>query len=235
MLVCRLLDHFHHNVGDNSMGWRALDLFCKAGGATRGLQLAGYHVTGVDIEPQPRYCGDEFIQADAMKFPLDGYDFIWASPSCQGHTAMNNDKTRWDQSQLGRVRRRLERHGGRWAIENVVSPSTRRILGPNAICLCGSMFGLGVEHRGTFYQLQRHRLVLASQPIQAPRCAHTEPVVGVYGGHARCRAARYGGRGTRDPWDHRAIASKAMNIDWMTLDELSEAIPPAYSRLVGEQ
>ena len=31
---------------------RALDLFCCAGGATRGLQEAGFHVTGVDIKPQ---------------------------------------------------------------------------------------------------------------------------------------------------------------------------------------
>jgi len=211
---------------------RALDLFCKAGGATRGLQLAGYHVTGVDIKPQPRYCGDEFIQTDAMKFPLEGYDFIWASPSCQGHTELNNDKSKWDRTQLGKVIKRLKKHGGRWAVENVMG--ARPVMGPEAVCLCGSMFGLGVGHGGAFYQLQRHRLVLASYPFKPPICDHSEPVVGVYGGHARCRAARHGGRRTRDPWDHKTIASMAMGIDWMTLNELSEAIPPVYSKFVVE-
>lgn len=62
---------------------RLLDLFCGAGGATRGYQLAGFHVTGVDIAPQPHYCGDEFVQTDAMTFPLDGFDaYPWDDTEC---------------------------------------------------------------------------------------------------------------------------------------------------------
>ena len=64
---------------------KLLDLFCGAGGAGMGYHLAGFEVTGVDIAPQERY-PFEFIQGDAMTFPLDGYDFIHASPPCQDYS-----------------------------------------------------------------------------------------------------------------------------------------------------
>jgi len=47
-------------------GLTALDLYCGAGGATRGLQMAGFHVTAVDIKPQPRNPADRFIVADVL-------------------------------------------------------------------------------------------------------------------------------------------------------------------------
>src|SRR5579872_6062895 len=77
---------------------RVLDLFCGAGGATKGLQQAGFHVTGIDIKPQPRYCGDRFIQANALDHNLwageilwsEGpFDLFWASPPCQKHSRMS--------------------------------------------------------------------------------------------------------------------------------------------------
>lgn len=41
---------------------RLLDLFCGAGGATKGYQQAGFYVVGIDKEPQPHYCGHTLSQ-----------------------------------------------------------------------------------------------------------------------------------------------------------------------------
>jgi DNA (cytosine-5)-methyltransferase 1 len=217
---------------------RAIDLYCKAGGATRGLQLAGFHVTGVDLVASPRYCGDYFVRDDVLA-ALDnprrycgGFDFIWASPPCQFATAL---KTMPDAKQhpnlIPATRALLEASGKPYVIENV--EGAREHL-RNPITLCGSMFGLGAQG----CRLERHRLFEASFPLVAPPCRHdARPVIGIYGGHARRRAASAGGRGTRDAWEggHRAAASEALGIDWQTLGEMSEAIPPAYSRWIAEQ
>jgi DNA (cytosine-5)-methyltransferase 1 len=71
---------------------KLLDLFCGGGGATKGYQRAGFYVVGVDIKQQPNYCGDEFYQADAMTYPLDGFDAIHASPPYQHYSSATRDK-----------------------------------------------------------------------------------------------------------------------------------------------
>lgn len=58
----------------------ALDICCRKGGATVGLQRAGFYVIGIDIEPQPGYPGDEFIQADGLtvlKLMEQGAGQLW--------------------------------------------------------------------------------------------------------------------------------------------------------------
>lgn len=75
--------------------------------------------------------------------------------------------------------------------------------------------------------LARHRNFECSFPIEQPECQHNaDPVIGVYGGHARRRAASAGGRGTKDVWigGHKAAASEAMGIYWMTLINVFPAL-----------
>lgn len=207
---------------------KALDLFCCAGGASMGLHRAGFEVTGVDLAPQRRY-PFKFIQADALTLPLDGFDFIWASPPCQGYTAIRfAPGAKGAPLLIDAVRDRMPA-GVPWVIENV---EEARWALRNPVLLCGSMFDLGAQGCRT----QRHRLFEANFPLVQPKCSHDDrPVIGVYGGHARRRAASAGGRGTRDVWEggHKTAAAEALGIDWMTLGELSESIPPAYAEYIG--
>ena len=214
---------------------RMLDLFCCAGGAGMGYHRAGFEVVGVDIVPRPRY-PFTFVQADVMTLDPDwiaSFDAIHASPPCQGYTAMRHAPgARGAPLLIDGVRDLLEASGLPWIIENV---EEARWAMREPVTLCGTMFGLGVEG----HELRRHRLFEGSVPISAPSpCQHTDaPVIGVYGGHARRRSARHGGRGTRDVWQggHRTAMSAAMGMDWATCNEMSEAIPPAYSEWLGRQ
>src|SRR3972149_6341276 len=123
-----------------------LDLFCGAGGAARGYQRAGFYVVGVDIKPQPHYCGDEFYRADALTYPLDGFDAIHASPPCQRYSWCALQKYRINHPDLiGAVRYELVKSGKPYIIENVAG--ARKLL-LNPIKLCGTMFDLPIwRHR----------------------------------------------------------------------------------------
>lgn len=209
---------------------RLLDLFCCAGGAGEGYARAGFEVVGVDIDPQPRY-PHTFIQADALEYLAEhGHEFdaIHASPPCQAYSSMKHMPDAKKHPELIEpTRDLLLKIGKPWVIENVVGAP----MSP-AVILCGTMFGLGAHG----FRLQRHRQFESNIELGTPgKCKHDGPTIGVYGGHVRCRSARYWrGTGADFPgMDKKALANEAMGIDWMTMNQLSEAIPPAYTEHVG--
>ena len=214
---------------------RLLDLFCGAGGCTRGYQRAGFHVVGVDLKRQPRYCGDEFWQADAMTFPLDGFDAIHASPPCQGYSRLLHlpwFKDRTYPLLIAPLRERFVQAGIPWVIENVADAPL------DAITLCGLHFGLCVyRHRKFESNLlllapgghPRHPEVIFPGPQSRPGVLRPKAGLNFRAG---CGILSIGGHTSGNT---RAKMSVAMGIDWMTRDELTQAIPPAYTQFVGRQ
>jgi DNA (cytosine-5)-methyltransferase 1 len=206
----------------------------------------GYHrafpdaaIVGVDINPQPRY-PFSFVQADAMTYPLDGFDFIHASPPCQAYTTMRVMPNAGVHPELvGPTRVRLQATGLPWVMENV--PGAPLNAGPpslftdeSGVVLCGTMFGL---NDGTF-ELRRHRLFESNVPLVQLACRHRLPVIGFYGDHARTRQRTVNGNRDRGG-DITGIARKMplvrdlLGIDWMTWHEATQAIPPAYTEHIG--
>lgn len=209
---------------------RLLDLFCGAGGAAMGYHLAGFDVYGVDIKPQPNY-PFWFRQADALEFPLEGFDVIHASPPCQGYSDMAKLTKREYPLLIDPIRFRLrdawEKHGTRYIIENVESAP---LIDP--VLLCGVERGLRLDK----YLLRRHRLFESNMMLYSNGC-HCHPgdgvTMAVYGGgnttkpRTSCGGRPY--KGTAD--ERRAI----MQMPWATMAEVNEAIPPAYTQWLGTQ
>lgn len=202
---------------------RLLDLYCKAGGGAMGYHQAGFEVVGVDKEPQKNY-PFEFHQADAIDFLEKHWNEFWgvhASPPCQRNSTMTKglwkDRLASHPELIGPTRKALIKTGKPYVIENV--PGAPLI---DPITLCGSMFGI---------QVRRHRLFETSFPILQPECDHKNqgPVVAVYG-HS-------GGSSKRDGIKFQGVSAwkEAMQIDWMTGAELAEALPPAYTKYIGER
>jgi DNA (cytosine-5)-methyltransferase 1 len=201
---------------------RLLDLFCGAGGAAVGYHRAGFEVVGVDINPQPRY-PFEFHQADAMTFPLDGFEVVHDSPPCPGYSTITPDQSKHPRL-IAPLRQRLKEWGGIYVIENVEG-AKRHMHSP--IMLCGSSFGLPI---------QRHRLFEMNRFVIAPLCNHDRQPIGIYGQHPDTRQwLRPNGTSRGVKATSIEQAQRALGIDWMTWNELTDAIPPAYTEFIGVQ
>lgn len=202
---------------------KLLDLFCCAGGAAMGYYRAGFDVVGIDINPQPRY-PFPFIQADVTTLDqrfLRWFDAIHASPPCQNYSplkALSPEKSYPDLVDFTRAL--LDGSGVPYIIENVMSAP---LVKERSIVLCGDMFGL---------RTYRHRRFESRLPLVAP--PHPK--------HIKLTATKQRKARWAEGW-HVSITGdvgtyvgpEAMGIDWMSGNELCEAIPPAYTQYLGGQ
>lgn len=200
-----------------------LDLFCGAGGAAKGYHDAGFEVIGIDVHPQPRY-PYTFLQEDVRTLPnfyLASFDAIHASPPCQAYSPLNAlspDKEYPDL--IAFTRDLLDGSGVPYVIENVMSAP---LIKERSIVLCGGMFGL---------RTYRHRRFESRFALTAPPHPKHEKLTATKQRKARWAEGWHvsitGDVGTY-------VGPEAMGIDWMSGNELCEAIPPAYTRHIGEQ
>lgn len=195
---------------------RVLDLFCGVGGAGTGYVMAGHEVTGVDHIRQRRY-PYRFICSDALQFLADNghkYDVIHASPPCQANTSLlagRPEHRSRHRDLLPEVRGLLVAGTIPWIMENVPGAIMRRDL-----VLCGQQFGLPI-YRHRYFETGR---LTVPQP---PHTRHgSEEVVGVYGNGG-------GAKGTREAWREALGLPHAV-----TRRELADALPPAYTRYIGQ-
>jgi DNA (cytosine-5)-methyltransferase 1 len=212
------------NSADSAGRPKLLDLFCGAGGAEVGYHRAGFDVVGVDIAPQPNY-PFEFHQGDALEFLAEhGHEFDarHASPPCQSFTAYRRKGYGVGDGYpdlIEPVRAALVGLDAPYVIENVGGSPLR-----NAVRYCGSSFGLDVR---------RHRYFESGSALMALECDHGWQTPRFPPATNRSNMRRTVEVGVwRIPL---AVQQRAMGIDWMTLPELSESIPPAYTEHIGAQ
>jgi DNA (cytosine-5)-methyltransferase 1 len=208
-----------------------------------GYHRAGFEVFGVDHEPQPHY-PFEFRQEDALvvlasflgNSPwLVPCDVIHASPPCQFFTQMRaswraqgvNDGYTDLLTPTLELLRRVEIP---WVVENVVGAGAAMRA---TLCLHGGMFGLGVH---------RPRLFESNVLLMASKAPINRDPVGVYDSRPRGKTHHRtrlngNGKGRSEMKIARTLeeGQEAMGIDWMEWRELKEAIPPAYTELIGHQ
>ena len=219
---------------------RVLDLYCCAGGATKGYQQVGATVTGVDKEPRPNYCGDDFVQMDALKyletFDPSMFDLVHASPPCQERCAMTNGTNKamgWGREHeqlVPQTRELLDATGLPYVIEQ---PQGHGGLIRTDLRLCMDMFPVGPPP-----WVQRHR-DFEIHGFTVPQPKHTKHKGYVRGyrhgvlrsGDEAPYVAAYGKGGGKASISEMQYA---LGIDWTDVhEELTEAIPPAYTEWIG--
>jgi DNA (cytosine-5)-methyltransferase 1 len=199
------------------------DFGCGAGGAAMGYHRAGFEVVGVDIKPQPHY-PFEFHQADALEFPLEGYDAYHASSPCQYYSRLGNPSWLKDNKYWRSVPPVIEKlkaiEPKPFVIENVENCWDM----PDSFIICGFSLGLSLYRHRKFmcnfpifippHQKHKKKVETVKRSIAVFKEVSRESIAGHFSGVAKARLV--------------------MGINWMSRDELSQAIPPAYTEYIGK-
>lgn len=196
-------------------------------------------------------------------FDLSRFDLIWASPPCQAHTSlrsMPNAKPHVDL--IPATRELLKSIGKPWVMENVPGANTLQVHLILCGTMFGLGTGAAELRRHRLFEFSFPACILTPPcqhyarekvigvyggPVHDRRRLKPR-TVGVYGdgngrdyrkNPARPKTVgvygRAGGASVRDGTQQFSTAERAeaMGIDWMTGNELSQAIPPAYSEFIG--
>jgi DNA (cytosine-5)-methyltransferase 1 len=218
---------------------KLLDLCCGAGGCSMGYKLAAerlgmeIEITGVDMKVQKNY-PFEFVREDAMSFlgrEGRGFTHIHASPPCQEFLYNSNAKAdaKVDGHKglllLLEMRVMMYSIGLPGVIENVIgSPLIKDIV------LEGRMFGLKVIRRRVFETVNWFMLKPGVPMYKSGMVLRGECMsVTGHGSYKNNRGIKWLVEGEK-VLDKRR---NAMGIDWMTDREITQAIPPAYTKYIG--
>lgn len=229
-----------------------LDLYCGAGGVTRGIADAAVklglpiHITGVDIQAiADRWyaaiagrCQGEFVLGDAISY-LDQalcenrFDYIHASPPCKAFTSLRGFSSKANQQdwQLIEVQRMLRASTVPYDLENVPGAPIRR-----DVVLRGYQFGLPTIRKRIFeignWWFMPH---LPTTKIGTQRGGDFLSVAGK-GGYNRINPnSAFQGFNGAPTWTTGSVKRDrqiAMGIDWMTTEQMAQAIPPAFAEYI---
>ena len=165
---------------------------------------------------------------------LSRFDVIHASPPCQAHTkaqqlakARNDGKYPEHPDLIAQTRDLLIKSGKPYIIENV---SGAPLINP--IKLSGTQF------KNLYTQRQRlfESNVALKEPDELPTKKKTPPAGWGFGDDGFISICGSGGvQGMNSKQIPLYWGFALGGIDWMTRDELAEAIPPAYTEFVGKQ
>ncbi len=216
----------------------ALDLFCGAGGASKGLKDAGFNiVTGIDITYFHEYykTGGHMHKRNVFSCEPEWinqyYDFIWASPPCQAYSVGTKgfrNKGKQYPDLIAATRKLLLKTGKPFVIENVPGAPIRKDL-----LLCGEMFNLPIiRHR--WFEINGFKCWKPYHEKHKRSVCKGTAIAVWTGGKPGC----FGNKKQRAKLKPATIEQmqKAMGINWINNKKtIAQCVPPAYAEYIGKQ